>query len=131
MVLSFSACKCNFINSTLLENQKDRLPSLKLLEQRVHELVGGKGALNPPPPLDNVVGSKRLRSGWVKLVSTCSLGTVLWLTPVPAGHLCSLSGITVEISLFCHLPHFCSSQFFWSKLSSHKNFSFSLLSRLF
>ena len=47
--------------------EKDRpntLPSLKLLEQRVHELVGGP--LNPP--LDNVVGNKRLRTERVKFI---------------------------------------------------------------
>ena len=35
----------------------------------------------------------------------CSLGTVLWLTLVPAGHLCSLNGVTVEINLCatCHI----------------------------
>ena len=61
--LSWSPCKRDFINSTILETQKDRpntLPSLKLLEQRVYELVGGS-------PLDNVVGSKRLRLGRVKM----------------------------------------------------------------
>ena len=35
---------------------------MKLLEQRVHELVGG----STEPPLDNVVGSKRLGSRRVK-----------------------------------------------------------------
>ena len=40
---------------------------MKLLEQRVHELVGGSTEPPPPPPLDNVVGSKRLRSGRVKV----------------------------------------------------------------
>ena len=42
--LSWLPCKCDFINFTILETQKDvpnTLPSLKLLEQRVHELVGG------------------------------------------------------------------------------------------
>ena len=35
----------------------------------------------------------------------CSLGTVLWLTLVPAGHLCSFNGVTVEIDLCaaCHI----------------------------
>ena len=34
--------KCSFINSNILETTKDRpTPSLKLFEQRVHELVGG------------------------------------------------------------------------------------------
>ena len=35
----------------------------------------------------------------------CSLGTVLWLMLEPAGHLCSLIGVTVEINLCptCHI----------------------------
>ena len=35
----------------------------------------------------------------------CSLGAVLWLTLVPAGHLCSLNRVTVEIDLcaICHI----------------------------
>ena len=67
--LSWLPCKRDFTNSSILETQKNIpniLPSLKLLEQRVHELVGGP--LNPPPPLDNIVGSKRLTSGRVKKV---------------------------------------------------------------
>ena len=63
--LSWLPCKRDFINSTILETWRDipnTLPRLKLVQQRVHELVGGP--LNPP--LDNVVGSKRLRSGRVK-----------------------------------------------------------------
>ena len=42
--LSWLLCKRDFINSTILENQEDlpnTLPSLKLLEQRVHGLVEG------------------------------------------------------------------------------------------
>ena len=42
--LSSLLCKRDFINSTVLETKKDiphTLPSFKLLEQRVHELVGG------------------------------------------------------------------------------------------
>ena len=64
--LSWLPYKSGFISSNILETSKDRPdtpPSLKLLEQRVHELVGG---LLQPPPLDNVVASKRLRSGRVK-----------------------------------------------------------------
>ena len=52
--------KSGYINSNILETSKDRPnipPSLNLSEQRVHELVGGRGSLN------NVVVSKRLRSG--------------------------------------------------------------------
>ena len=59
--------RCDFINFTILEIKKDipnTLPSLKLLEERLHELVGR--STDPPPPQDNVVGSKRLRSGRVK-----------------------------------------------------------------
>ena len=59
--LSWLPYKSGFIDSNILETSKDRPntpPSLKLLKQRVHELVGGP--LNPP--LDNVVGSKDLRS---------------------------------------------------------------------
>ena len=50
-----------------METSKDRPntpPSLKLLEQRVHELVGGGGSTELP--LDNVVDSRELRSGRVK-----------------------------------------------------------------
>ena len=67
--LSWLACKRDFINSTIIETQKDipnTLLSLKLLEQKAHELVGEGVHLPPPPPLDNVVGSKSLRSGRVK-----------------------------------------------------------------
>ena len=56
--------KSGFVSCNILETLKDRPntpPSLKLLEQMVNELVGGP--LNPP--LDNVVGSKELRSGRV------------------------------------------------------------------
>ena len=70
--LSRLPCKRYFIDSIILETQKDitnTLPSLKLLEQRVHELVGGP--LNPP--LDNVLGSKMLRSGGVKGATNFSL----------------------------------------------------------
>ena len=54
--LSWLPCKRDFINFTILETYEDipnTLPSLKLLEQRVRELVREQ----------NVVGSKRLRSG--------------------------------------------------------------------
>ena len=59
--LSWLPCKHDFINSIILEIYNDipnTLPSLKLLEQRVHELVEG-GPLNPPHLLDRVVGSKK------------------------------------------------------------------------
>ena len=49
-----------------LETSKDRPntpPSLRFSEQRVHEVVG------EIPPLDNVVGSKRLRSGRVNVIA--------------------------------------------------------------
>ena len=48
--LSWLPYKSGFINSNIFETSKDRpntTPSLKLLEERVDELVGG-GALNPP-----------------------------------------------------------------------------------
>ena len=60
--LSWLPYKSGFINSNILETSKDRPntpPSLKLLEQRVHELVGGSTE-TPPPPLDNVKGAKTL-----------------------------------------------------------------------
>ena len=44
--LSWLSHKSGFINSNILETSKDRPnipPSLKLLEQSVHELVGGRG----------------------------------------------------------------------------------------
>ena len=50
----------NFINVTILETWKDIpkiLPSLKLLEQRVHELVGGP--LNPSPPVRHRCGEQK------------------------------------------------------------------------
>ena len=64
--LAWLTGKSGFINSNILETSKDRpntSSSLKLLEQRVYELVGG-----PLTPLlsDNLVGRKRLRSGRVK-----------------------------------------------------------------
>ena len=64
--LSWLPYKRDFINSTILETYEDipnTLPSLKLLEKRVRELVGGGGPLSPL--LDNVVSSKGLRSGRV------------------------------------------------------------------
>ena len=65
--------KRSFIDSNILETSKDRPntpPSLKFVKQRVHESVGG-----PPTPLDDVLGSKRLRSGRVlkHLHFNCSL----------------------------------------------------------
>ena len=49
--------------------------------------------------------SKKINISCIKLVSVCSLGTVLWLTLGPAGHLCSFNGVTVEIYLCatCHI----------------------------
>ena len=44
--LSWLPYKSGFINSKILDTSKDRIstpPSLKFLEQRVHELVGGGG----------------------------------------------------------------------------------------
>ena len=42
--LSWLLCERDFINPTILETYEDipnTLPSLKVLEQRVHKLVGG------------------------------------------------------------------------------------------
>ena len=76
--LSWLTYQRDFINSTISETYEDipnTLPSLKLLEQRVHELVGGWESTEPPP-LDNVVGSKMLRSGRVNRVKKCGTTTV-------------------------------------------------------
>ena len=65
--LSWLPYKSGYIISKILEISKDRPntpPSLKWLQQRVHEL---EGRVDLPPPLDNVVGSKRLKSGRVNL----------------------------------------------------------------
>ena len=59
--LSWLPYKSGFSNSKILETSKDRPntpPSLKLLEQRVHELV--LGSTDHPSPLNNVVRSKGL-----------------------------------------------------------------------
>ena len=61
--LSWLQYKSGFMNSNILEISKDSPntpPSLKLLERRVHGLVGGP--LNPSL-IRQHVGSKRLRSG--------------------------------------------------------------------
>ena len=66
--LSWLPCKSGFINFDILETSKgiaNSPPTLKLLKQCVHESVGGSTEFHPTP-LDNVVGSKRLRSGRVK-----------------------------------------------------------------
>ena len=65
---------------------------------------------------------------YINLMSMCSLGTVLWLTLVPAGHLCSFNGVTAEIDLCatCHifaLPSFAGQN---SSISAS-----SLVSQLF
>ena len=62
--LSWLPYKSSVVNSHILDTSKDRPntpPSLDFLKQRIHELVGGSII-----PLDNVVRSKRLRSGRVK-----------------------------------------------------------------
>ena len=48
---------------------------------------------------------KKINTSYIRLVSMCSLGTVVWLTLAPAGHLCPLNGVTVEINLCatCHI----------------------------
>ena len=50
--------------------------------------------------------SNNTNINYIRLVSMCSLGTVLWLTLVLAGHLCSLNGVTVEMppATFLHSP---------------------------
>ena len=60
--LSWLPYKSGFINSNILEISKDRPntpPRLKLLQQRVHELVGGPLTL-PPPPKITLWGAKSL-----------------------------------------------------------------------
>ena len=49
--------------------------------------------------------SKKINIHYIKLVSMCSLGTVLWLTLVPAVQLSSFNGVTVEIDHCdtCHI----------------------------
>ena len=76
----------NFVDSNILETSQGRPntpPSLKCLEKGVHELVG---QLTPLPPLDNVVGSKRLRPGRVKVPKTLwrKLPSALTVTRVSA-----------------------------------------------
>ena len=72
--------------------------------------------------------SKKININCIKLVSMRSLGTVLWLTLVPAGHLSSFNGVTVEIDLCatCHIFAFLSLAGQNSSISTS-----SLLSQLF
>ena len=75
--------------------------------------------------------SNKINTSYIRLVSMCSLGTVLWLTLAPAGHLCSLNGVTVEINLCatCHifaLPSFAGQNSITTSISPS-----SLLSQLF
>ena len=70
--LSWLPNESGFINYNISETSKDRpntSPSMKLLEQRFHELVGGGGGDPLNLSLDNVVRSTRLRSGRVKTAS--------------------------------------------------------------
>ena len=72
--LSWLPYKSGFINSNILESSRDihnTPPCLKLLEQRVYELVGGGGGSSTEPPLDNFVGSKRFKSGRVNTFNYC------------------------------------------------------------
>ena len=59
--------------------------------------------------------SNNININYIRLVSMCSLGTVLWLTLVLAGYLCSFNGVTVETDLCatCHifaLPSFANKK---------------------
>ena len=63
--LSWLPCKRDFINSTNfkdLERYTEHPTKFEVVRAKVHELVGGPLTPPPPPPLDNVVGSERLRS---------------------------------------------------------------------
>ena len=58
--LSWLPRKSDFVNSTILETQKDipdTPPSLKLLEQKVHELVGG--STEHPCPIRQRCGEQK------------------------------------------------------------------------
>ena len=75
--------------------------------------------------------SNKINISYIRLVSMCSLGTVLWLTLAPAGHLCLLNGVTVEINLCatCHIfavPSFAGQNSIATSISPS-----SLLSQLF
>ena len=75
--------------------------------------------------------SNKIKTSYIRLVSMCSLGTVLWLTLASASHLCSLNGVTVEINLCatCHifaLPSFAGQNSIATTISPS-----SLLSQLF
>ena len=72
--------------------------------------------------------SKKININYIKRVSMCSLGTVLWLTLVPAGHLCSFNGVTAEIDL-CATCHIFALSSFAGQSSSIS--ASSLLSQLF
>ena len=64
--LSWLPNNSGFISYNVLETLKDSpstSPSLKILHQRDHELVGS----SEPPPFDKVVGSKRFKSGRAKI----------------------------------------------------------------
>ena len=71
---------------------------------------------------------QKININYIKLVSMCSLGTVLWLTLMPAGHLCSFNGVTVEIDL-CATCHIFALPSFLGQISSIS--ASSLLSQLF
>ena len=67
--LSWLLYKSGFINSNILETSKDRpnTPlSLKLLEQRVHELVGGPLNSASLPPQTTLWGAKSLNQEGLK-----------------------------------------------------------------
>ena len=69
--------------------------------------------------------SNKINTSYIRLVSMCSLGVA------PAGHLCSLNGVTVEINL-CATCHIFALPSFAGQNSIAKSISpSSLLSQLF
>ena len=66
--------------------------------------------------------SKKININYIKLVSMRFLGTVLWLTLVPAGHLCSFNCVTVEIDL-CATCHIFALPSFAGQIPSISTFS--------
>ena len=78
-----------FDNFNFLEtfrNSPNTPSRLKLLEGRVHELVG-RFCDTPPPPRDNVVGTGRLRSGRDNLAKVSSMAKGRCLIHLPSNTL--------------------------------------------